>query len=460
MDEASGISLSPAAFQSYEEAVEWINGLIPFGIRPGLARMEFLMEKLDHPQRRLKFIHVAGTNGKGSVCAYLSSVLIKCGYTVGTFTSPYIERFTNRIQLNGLDIEEEQVLSIANQLKPLVDEIAATELGPPTMFEVTTTLATVYFARHAYPDFVVWETGLGGRLDCTNMVFPIVSIITNIGHDHMDILGDSLEKIAWEKAGIIKSGVPVISAVEQPEALQVIEQEAKQKHSTLYLLGREFEFEAVSVRENEQIFHFSGPFRNIPEAGISLNGPHQLKNAAVALMALEVLKQYYAAILDDEDLIPAMQQTKWPGRLEMVGNRPRILLDGAHNPEGAESLADSLKKVYRYRKLHMMFGMLSTKNHPGYIRHILPMVDTLIITEPEFRKKISAQELYRTVEQLLPEFSKHPVEIIVEPDWKAALARLTDLTDPEDLAVVTGTLYLIADVRAWILNQSDCEKGW
>ncbi|MEB3100388.1 bifunctional folylpolyglutamate synthase/dihydrofolate synthase [Ferviditalea candida] len=460
MDDASGISLSHTAFRSYDEAVEWINGLIPFGIRPGLARMEVLMEKLDHPHRRLKFIHVAGTNGKGSVCAYLSSVLTKCGYAVGTFTSPYIQKFTNRIQLNGRDIEEEQLLSIANQLRPLVDEIAAGELGPPTMFEVTTALAVVYFARHAYPDFVVWETGLGGRLDCTNIVIPIVSIITNIGHDHMDILGDSLEKIALEKAGIIKSGVPVISAVEQQEALRVIEREAREKHSTLYLLGREFDYKAVSVRENEQIFHFTSPFRSLRAAEISLNGPHQLKNASTALMALDVLKQYYAVILDDGDLLPALKQTKWPGRLEMVQSQPRILLDGAHNPEGAESLADSLQKVYRYRKLHMMFGMLSTKNHSGYIRHILPMVNTLIVTEPDFRKKISARELHRTVEELLPEFSKHPVEIIVEPDWRAALARLIDLTAEEDLAVVTGTLYLIADVRAWILNQSDCEKGW
>lgn len=446
-------------FQTYDEAVNWIVGLVNFGIKPGLIRMEAMMEKLVHPERRLKFIHVAGTNGKGSTCAYLTKVLHTCGYDVGTFTSPYITKFTNRIQYNGNDIPEEELLRLANQIKPIAEEIAATELGHPTMFEICTALAILYFAKVTYPDYVVWEVGLGGEFDSTNIVMPVISVITNIGHDHMEILGDSIEKVAAAKAGIIKPGVPVVSTVEQPEAIAVIEAMAKSKKSTLYLLNRDFNFVTDSTEENDQKFSFSGPFRPIPNVGISLNGPHQLKNAALAVMTLEVLRQYYALIVEDDDLYTAMKSTAWAGRLEMVCGQPRILIDGAHNPEGAEALATALKETYRYKRLHFMMGMLSTKNHTGYLRHILPIVDTIILTEPDFHKKCDAQQLAVTLSDLLQEMEKKP-EVIVIPNWKDALDKLKSMTGPEDLAVVSGTLYLISDVRSWILNGSHSEKGW
>jgi dihydrofolate synthase/folylpolyglutamate synthase len=457
MDEQSGTSVSP--FRTYQEAVDWITGLVSFGMKPGLKRMELLMEKLEHPERRLKFIHIAGTNGKGSTCAYLSTVLRKAGYDVGTFTSPYIEKYTNRIQYNGQDIDEATLLDLANRLKPLVDEIARSELGSPTMFEVSTTLAILYFAKVVFPDYVVWETGMGGRLDSTNIVVPVVSVITNVGHDHMEILGDTLPKISGEKAGIIKSGVPVISAVEQPECIEVIRQAAADKKATLYLLGRQYNFTAVSSQLDEQVLDFTGPFRAINGVRISMNGAHQLKNAAVALMTIEVLRQYYALIVEDEDLYAAMKETRWPGRLETVSQHPRILLDGAHNPEGAEMLAQALKDIYRYDKLHFMMGMLASKNHTGYLRHILPLVDTLILTEPDFHKKGDAARLAELAEELLHDMNRH-AEVIVEKDWKKALTLLQQRTERDDLAVVSGTLYLISDVRSWILYHTDSEKGW
>lgn len=447
------------SFRSYTEAVEWITGLVPLGIRPGLKRMEKLMELLDHPERRLKFIHVAGTNGKGSTCAYLTRVLVQNGYDVGTFTSPYIEKYTNRIKYNERDIPEEALLQLANELKPLVDAVAATDLGSPTMFEVSTALALMYFGKVTFPDYVVWEVGLGGRLDSTNIVTPLVSIITNVGHDHMEILGDTLEQVAAEKAGIIKPGVPVVSACEQPEVIEVLQEVCRQKRATLYLMGRQFSFEPLSTALNDQRFHFTGPFRRYESVGISLNGYHQLKNAAVALMTLEVLRQYYALALEDEDVLAGFQTAQWPGRLEMIRQKPRLLVDGAHNPEGAETLAKALQETYAYRKLHFMIGMLSTKNHSGYLRHILPIVDTLIVTEPDFRKKYEAEQLAALVRKVAAEAGYAP-EVIVQPDWKTALARLMEMTESEDLAVVSGTLYLISDVRSWIINRSDSEKGW
>ncbi|GIP31357.1 bifunctional folylpolyglutamate synthase/dihydrofolate synthase [Paenibacillus sp. J2TS4] len=451
--------LTSSSFQTYAEAVDWITGLQPFGIRPGLKRMETFMEKLDHPERRLKFIHVAGTNGKGSTCAFLTKVLRRNGYDVGTFTSPYIEKFTDRLRYNEEDIGEEDLLRLANRLKPLAEEMAASELGHPTMFEFTTALAILYFATVVYPDYVVWETGLGGRLDSTNIVNPVLSVITNVGHDHMDVLGNTLDRIALEKAGIIKAGVPLVSAVEQPEALEAIEQVCRDKKSTHYWLGRDFEYQVVSSELNRQQFDFRGPFREMTGLTISLNGYHQYKNAAVALMVIEVLRQYYALIVEKEDLYAALAETVWPGRLEMVSDHPPLLLDGAHNPEGAATLAEALASVYKYRKLHLMIGMLSTKEHSDYFRHILPLADTVILTEPNFRKKQSAEALAVKAREVLQEQNRE-IEITVEPDWKKALEMLLSRTGPEDLAVVSGTLYLISDVRSWILFESESEKGW
>lgn len=447
-------------FQTAQEAIDWIVGRMEkLGMKPGLQRMQLLMEKLGHPERRLKFIHVAGTNGKGSTCAYLASVLQACGYDVGTFTSPYLVRYTNRIQVNGADIADDVLLRLVNDMKPIVDEIAATEVGPPTMFEISTALAILYFGKVAYPDYVVWETGLGGRLDSTNIVNPIVTVITNVGHDHMDILGDTLELVAAEKAGIIKAGVPVITAVEPAAIWSVIEQTAKAKKATLYSLGDQFSLTEVNSTLDRQSFQFNGPFRPIPDLSITLNGEHQLKNAAVAVMTLEVLRQYYATIVEDVDLQKGLEGTKWPGRLEMVSQEPRILIDGAHNPEGAATLAAALQNVYSYKKLHMMIGMLATKNHTGYLRHILPLVDTLIITEANFHKKGDASLLAEIASGLLREMNRE-VDIVVESDWKQALTLLTNRTEQDDLAVVSGTLYLISDVRSWITYQTDSEKGW
>ncbi|MFD1957660.1 bifunctional folylpolyglutamate synthase/dihydrofolate synthase [Paenibacillus thailandensis] len=446
------------ALESYEEAVEWITGLVPFGIRPGLERIEKLLERLGNPHRRLKFIHVAGTNGKGSTCAYLTSVLLEAGYDVGTFTSPYITKFTNRFQYNGKDIEEETLLKLANMLKPHVEELAASELGSPTMFEVSTALAVLFYAKVTFPDYVVWETGLGGRLDVTNIVTPVISVITNIGHDHMDRLGNTIAEIAYEKAGIIKSGVPVVSAVTQPEAIEVIRRTAKEKKSTLYLLGEQFSESVIEANENEQRFRFDGLFRSIDELAISLNGAHQRTNAAVAVMTLEVLRQYYALIVEDEALELGLRKAAWPGRLEMISSSPRLLIDGAHNPEGAETLAAALRNTYKHDRIHLMMGMLENKNHRDTIKHILPIVDTLIVTEPDFRGKMDAAALAGIINS--ERMEGQTFELIVEPDWRVALNKLQTLTKEGDLAVVTGTLYLIADVRSFILNNKDSEKGW
>lgn len=457
-----GVNLSEEVqlpFTSYIDAVEWINSLIAFGIRPGLERIERMMECFGNPHRKLKFIHVAGTNGKGSSCAFLSSTLKQCGYDVGMFTSPYITKFTNRFQFNGEDIPEETLLSLANRIAPVAKEIAASELGSPTMFEVSTALAILYFAEVCYPDVVVWETGLGGRMDVTNLVTPIVSLITNVGMDHTDVLGDSLEEIAKEKAGIIKPGVPIVSCASQSSVIAVLREAAKEKGSTLYLLGEQFHYERGGLSGRTQSIQFKGPFRAI-DLELSMLGRHQCTNAAGAMMVLEILRQYMAFVLEDEQVLAGFQDAFWAGRLEQVSNEPRIVLDGAHNPEGAEALARSLPEAFSYRKLNLMMGMLANKHHREYLEHILPIVDTLILTEPDFRKKMDADSLYQLVDQIRKDMAKADLEVIVERDWKRALALLQARTEREDLGVVTGTLYMISDVRATLLHQTDSEKGW
>lgn len=446
-------------FQSCDEAINWINSLIPVGIKPGLSRMQELAERFGHPERRLKFIHVAGTNGKGSTCAMLTSTLRRCGYSVGSFTSPYLTRYTDRIQCDGRDIPDETLLDIVNRIRPAADELAGGELGSPTMFEVTTLVALLYFANYAYPDFVVWETGLGGRLDCTNVVTPLVSVITNVGRDHMDILGDTLEQVALEKAGIVKPGVPVVSAVRQPALAELLRGVAAERSSTLYMLGSQFQADVADASLGRLTFRFSGPFRDVEAIRLSLNGLHQVDNAAVAVMALEVLRQYYAVIVDEDDLRAGMEGAAWPGRLEQLSEQPRLIIDGAHNPEGAEALSAALTRLYSYKKLHFMIGMLSTKNHYDYLWHILPIVDTLIVSEPDFRKKLDAHRLAELAGRMR-ERAKPELTIVTEPDWKRGLERLTGMTGPDDLAVVSGTLYMISDVRSWLLHRKTSEKGW
>ncbi len=209
----------------------------------------------------------------------------------------------------------------------------------------------------------------------------------------MDRLGDTIAAVASEKAGIIKAGIPVVSAVSQPEAIEVIKRVAAEKQSTLYLLGEQFHETVLSVREDEQIFRFDNLFRSIEPLTITLNGAHQRTNAAVAVMTLEVLRQYNALVVEDDVLAEGLRAAAWPGRLEMVSKQPRILIDGAHNPEGAESLADALVNTYKYDRLHLMMGMLENKNHQDVLKHILPIVDTLIVTEPDFRMKKEARAI-------------------------------------------------------------------
>jgi len=436
-------------FSTGEEVLAWIRDRANAGVKPGLSRMEWLMERLGHPERRMRCIHIAGTNGKGSTAALIAHALHTCGYDVGLFTSPYLEQFEERIRFNGQPIAETDLVEAANRIYDAVEECRQSEWGAPSEFELVTTLAIWYYAHISCPYYIVWETGLGGRWDATNVVYPVLTVITTIGLDHTRYLGETIEDIAREKSGIIKPGVPLVCGVTDPAALAVIEERAREKKAGLYVYGRDFTAASVESSIDGQIFDFTGPFRKYERVQISLAGPHQMQNAAVALMSLEVLRQYMAFYFEeDEELYRGLREARWPGRLERLGERPDFVIDGAHNPQGAAALAEALQQLYGGRRLHFVIGLLEDKAVSDFFRPLLPLAETVILTEPESPRKAPVETLREMVTALSP-----AADVRLEPDWRAALELAQRRAADDDVVVVTGSLYLIGDVRKWWKNR-------
>ncbi len=440
-----------------DEALAWIHGLTAFGIRPGLKRMEWMLERLDNPQQKLRFIHVAGTNGKGSTISFMSEMLLAAGYKVGSFTSPYLIEFTNRITINRRDISDEDLVSCLNLLIPLAEELASTELGSPTEFELVTALAILYYSKQLDLDLVLWETGLGGRLDSTNVVEPLLTIITNIGYDHMNILGTSLSEIAAEKAGIIKNGAPLISGVLEAEAFGVIAERAKNKGVSFYQLDRDFQVVNANLTAKGANFNFrwipgacaSKNYQELVGLEIQMVGAHQLNNAGVALMAILLLKEQFDFKISVEAIREGLLATNWAGRFEQLSSNPLIVIDGAHNPDGARALVEAVK-LLDYNRLILVLGVLHDKPLAEFLEIILPVTDEVIATEPDVPRRELAHDLQHQISVIDP---AKPVTALA--DWQEAL--LTGLTKSEagDLLLVSGSLYLIADARKFILKQEE-----
>jgi dihydrofolate synthase/folylpolyglutamate synthase len=435
----------------WNEAIAWIKGLQKFGIKPGLERMNWMLESLGHPQNRLKFIHIAGTNGKGSTAAYIGSVLQEAGFVVGSFTSPGIDLFLDRIRLNGEDIPESVLVQLIERIRPLTEELEQMEWGSLTEFEATTILAILYFGTVAYPDFVVWETGLGGRLDSTNVVIPIITAITNIGHDHMDILGETLEEIALEKAGIIKPGVPIVTTEEKQSSREILSQVAKDKKASFYYLGKQFvvlrNTYSESFLSGEQ-FAFEGPFASYHELKVPLLGEHQMKNAALAVMVLEVLRQYYAVFYEEKDLRRGLENVTWPGRFEIVQKNPYLILDGAHNIEGAESLVRTFVDCFPGKKAKLLFSALRDKNIEGMVHKLMSISDHVIISETDHPRAAKVEDLEMWFRDAAPD-----LPIMTVSDWHEAV----DLwyrgqRREDDILLAAGSLYFITDLRRELMK--------
>lgn len=421
--------------ETYEEAIDWIHTRLRLGIKPGLKRMDWMMDRLGSPEKKLKTIHIGGTNGKGSTVTYLRTILQEAGWKVGTFTSPYFEHFNERIAINGDPICEEELIHLTNKIKMLSDELEGTELGGPTEFEVITAMSLYYFASVHPVDIVLYEVGLGGRFDSTNVITPKLSIITSIGLDHTNILGDTYEKIAFEKAGIIKREVPILTAVKQEEAFKVIKDTAVENQSPLYRLRQNIYIEEHTSLPKGERFSLRSPFGMVKELEISMFGGHQTENAALAITAAQMLG------IDTESIKKGLKKAYWPGRFELVSTDPTIIMDGAHNEEGMDALVQELSRRYFDKKIKMVFAALGDKRLDGMIGKMDAIADEITFVEFEFPRAEKAE--------ILLSKSKHSRKKAVT-DWKDAIqSEIRSLKDGEIL-VVTGSLYFLSEVKPFI----------
>ncbi|GIM44622.1 folylpolyglutamate synthase [Collibacillus ludicampi] len=453
-----------------DSALEYIHSFPRFngrtGIKPGLERMEAILQRLGNPHHSLRFVHVAGTNGKGSTCAYLAKMLQACGYRVGLYTSPYISQFSDRMSINGKEIDEDTLHLLVEKVKPHIEAICRTPMGEPTEFEVVTLLAILFFAREGV-DMVVWETGLGGRLDATNVVHPLISVITNVALDHMHILGSTVSEIAAEKAGIIKPGVPVVTAADG-EALHVIMNKAQEQKCDIYVYGTDFISHRTKYDWDGQWFTYNGLQRVWNDVSISMLGEHQCINASVALAVMEVLEAKGILSIDRQALLEALLQTRWPGRLEKIGKRPLILLDGAHNPHGAHALARSLKELLNGQRLIVVLGILEDKVVPELIEPWLSLAKSIIVTEPETPRRADAEQVMQLIKRLLEnapslhqEEAEHAavttfpadIQLLIERNVSDACLHACTLAGMHDVVLVTGSLFTISEARRFLLAQ-------
>ncbi|ADI25897.1 folylpolyglutamate synthase/dihydrofolate synthase family protein [Geobacillus sp. C56-T3] len=424
--------------RTYEEAVAWIHGRLRLGIKPGLKRMEWMMEKLGHPERRVRAVHIGGTNGKGSTVAYLRSILQAAGYSVGTFTSPYVEQFNERISINGQPIRDEEIVELVQTIKPLADELEQTELGGPTEFEVITAMMLYYFGKQNIQDIVLIEVGLGGRLDSTNIIYPLLSVITNVSYDHMNILGDTLDQIAAEKAGIIKSGIPLVTAVNEPEAWDVIAKTAAERKAKTYRLGVDFTVSDRQATVEGEQFSLVTPFAEYRDLRIQMPGAHQVENAAVAVMAAELLRLGYSFLIDPEHIADGLATAAWPGRFEQVSDSPLIILDGAHNEAGIRSLVETVRAHYPDKRVHVLFAALTDKPLERMVQRLDELADTITFTTFDFPRAAAAEQL--------ADLSSHPQKAVTG-DWIGWIGEKKNQMGSDELMLITGSLYFISEVR-------------
>ena len=425
---------------NYEEALAWIHGRLRLGVKPGLKRMEWLMEKMGHPERRVKFVHVGGTNGKGSTVTFIRSILQSAGYEVGTFTSPYIEQFNERISINGVPISDAEMVELSEKIIPLAKELEDTELGGPTEFEVITAMCLYYFGMVRPVDIVIMEVGLGGRFDSTNIIYPLVSVITNIGMDHVHILGDSISDIAKEKAGIIKNGIPVIIGENKKEALEKIEEAAAEKKAKLYKLGTQIVVTDHKSIEEGESYTLETPYHTYRGLVTGLKGTYQANNSALAVMAVEYLKTYFSFLIEPEHVYEGLKKAYWPGRFETVSRQPAIIIDGAHNREGIEALAQTLKIRFPYNRIKVLFAGLADKPLQPMLSLLSEVSDSLYVTTFNFPRAASAEEL----QAALPSGKGYIAE-----NWKAWIDGELERMEEQEILVVTGSLYFISEVKKY-----------
>lgn len=426
---------------SPQDAYAWLSSFDKYGWVFGLERMRLLLGQLGNPQDFLKVIHVAGTNGKGSVCKYISCILQNAGYMVGVYLSPHIERFSERISINNQEISDDDLVRLVSQIKPFVEEMMQ-QNNTPTYFEIVTVLAFLYFKDRTV-DYAVVEVGLGGRLDATNVVHPLVSVITNISLEHTDILGKDIVTIATQKAGIIKENIPVITAATK-DALEIIDRIARERNAPVLSIDQTL-WKRVCFQGKHQEFLIQGSFRDYT-VKTSLLGLHQGENIAVAIAVVERL-QVNGIYLTDNDIIEGIAAAAHPGRMELVSEEPLILLDGAHNPAGMNMLAKALQQDFSTYRLILVLGILQDKDIPSMLSAIVPLAEVIIVTKSKVSRAADPETLKRNILDIAANKT-----VIVHPSVADAIDHARSIARQNDLICVSGSLFTVGEARRYLLS--------
>lgn len=439
---------------TYQQAVDYLNNLQMHKIKLGLEAMNSFLARIGQPEKKLKIVHVAGTNGKGSVSASLLNILQLGGYRVGLYTSPHLSSVRERFRINDQFISEEEFAATAERIMEVLGEDTI------TYFEFTTALAFLWFAESDL-DLVILETGLGGRLDATNVSSPLMSIITSISMDHEAYLGNSLTEVAGEKAGIIKPQTPVVAANGPEEVIDVLSKKADVEKAPLYLLGRDFDYGGKSNEDWSWQGINLWPENRFDSLKCSMRGAYQRENGSLAIAALALLNQAGLEV-SKRHIHQGLGSVRWPGRLEYLvidketrewlenkeqGEVSRFLLDGAHNPEGIKNLSQTLAEEYRYNRLIIVWGAMIDKDIASGLASILPLADTLLLTTPDGERSAEPEQLLAH----LPE--KERQKAILARDVAEAITIAEKEATSEDLIVVAGSLYLVGAVRKLLVGE-------
>lgn len=412
-----------------DQAISYLKRLPHTEVKPGLSRIRALLEAVGNPHKEFRAVHVAGTNGKGSVAAMLASVLQCAGYRVGLYTSPHLISYCERIQINQTLISEHEFVQLADELMPIPDTMA----DKPTQFEFLTAMAFLYFARQKI-DIAIIEVGLGGRFDATNVIMPLMSVLTNVELDHMDLLGNTIEQIAWEKSGIAKKDVPLVTGERKSEALRVIERECAAVGAPL-IRAREWARRTDFTWEYQEF-----EIESVGRVRIKLLGGYQQENLNIVLETLAVLRE--SLMIPQNVVQDGLERTRWPGRFEVVQREPFVIvLDGAHNPHAIRALRDDLRRYsgkYSIKKSALLFGVLKDKDYKSMAQALFPEFDEMILVQPDSPRALDPQIL----RQWAPT-SK------IYPDLELGLAAARKMKP--DLLCVAGSFYLVGAVKRFLL---------
>jgi dihydrofolate synthase/folylpolyglutamate synthase len=421
----------------YDEAVKWLDSFQQFGMKLDLERIRELSRFLGNPEKKFQSIHVAGTNGKGSVCKYIASVLNKAGYKTAVYSSPHLITLRERFEINNEYIDEESFSNIVSKIKDIVEK---NEIKP-TYFEICTAIAFEYFSKNNV-DIALIEVGLGGRYDATNIINPILSIITNISDDHQHILGETLEEIAFEKAGIIKHNTPVITAA-TGSCLEVIKREAKKNKSEVYFVD-ESKIKETTRNQSLQNFEINGLIKNYNLTTNNI-GEFQKINIAIGITTIELL-QMNGFFITDEAINQGIKEFKLQGRMQIIQTNPIILCDGAHNIEGVKYLKKTIQNNFTYDKLIIIFGVMSDKKISDMINVLKDTYDFLIITKPDNPRSAKPEDVLKIIK------NKSLKKYVLTNSVSKAISKAVDISNKDDLIVITGSLFTVGEALEFFLN--------